>query len=63
MAKPHRMATLTAACVISLAEPIWGWRGQTLAVALGIIVLGAAVTVLRRTLTLAGRLRARAGQT
>ena len=63
MAKPHRMATLTAACIISLAEPIWGWRGQTLAVALGIIVLGAAATVLRRTLTLAGRLRARAGQT
>ncbi len=62
MAKPHRMATLTAACAISLAEPFWGGRGQTLAIALGIIVLGAAVTVARRTLTLARHLRGKAQQ-
>ena len=31
MAKQHRMAALTVACLVSaLLEPLWGWRGQTL---------------------------------
>ena len=48
MAKPHRMAVLTAACVLSIAEPLVGWRGQILYAALGVIVLGSVVTVARR---------------
>ena len=57
MAKPHRMAALTLACAVSSAEVLWGWRGQSLAIGLGIIALGAAITVVRRTLHLAARLR------
>ena len=57
MAKPHRMAALTLACVLSTAEVLWGWRGQTLAIALALIALGAAMTVIRRTFRLARRLR------
>jgi phosphatidylglycerophosphate synthase len=58
-AKPQRMAALTAAAAVSAFEPLWGWRGQTLLIALAIIALGALVTVARRTLTLAGRLKDR----
>jgi phosphatidylglycerophosphate synthase len=60
MAKPHRMALLTAACVVAAAEPLWTWRGQTLAIACAVIAAGAALTTLRRTLTLARALRAQA---
>lgn len=63
MAKPHRMALLTAACVIAAAEPLWGWRGQILAIACAVIALGAAYTALRRTIKLAGALRAAASNT
>jgi len=59
MAKPHRMALLTAASVVAAFEPLWGWRGQTLAIALAIIALGTLVTVARRTRTLARRLKER----
>jgi len=48
MAKPHRMAALTAACVISAFEPLWGGRGQVLLIALAVIAAGAAWTVVRR---------------
>ena len=30
MAKPHRMAVMTVACVLSTLEPLWGWHGQLL---------------------------------
>jgi phosphatidylglycerophosphate synthase len=60
MAKPHRMAALTAACVVSAAEPLWGWAGQSMAIGLVVIILGSAFTVGRRTRTLALRLAARA---
>jgi phosphatidylglycerophosphate synthase len=60
MAKPHRMAALTAACLVGAVEPLWGWRGQSLMIGLVVIALGAAVTVARRTRTLARRLAARA---
>ena len=56
MAKPHRMALLTAAALIAAAEPLWGWRGQTLALGCAVIALGAALTALLRTLRLAARL-------
>jgi hypothetical protein len=61
MAKPHRMALLTAACAVAAAEPLWGWRGQTLAIVCALVAAGSALTAARRTLTLAKRLRQAAG--
>ena len=60
MAKPQRMAALTAACLVGALEPLWGWRGQSLMIGLVVIALGAALTVARRTRTLARRLADRA---
>jgi phosphatidylglycerophosphate synthase len=60
MAKPHRMAVLTAACVAGAVEALWGWHGQSLMIGLVVIALGAAVTVALRTRTLARRLAERA---
>jgi phosphatidylglycerophosphate synthase len=57
MAKPHRMALLTGACAVSAFEGLWDWRGETLAIALVLIAVGAALTTLRRTLHVARRLR------
>jgi len=59
MAKPQRMAALTIACVIAALEPFWGWRGETLWIALVIVAIGTAITAARRTRTLARRLRDR----
>jgi phosphatidylglycerophosphate synthase len=56
MAKPQRMAALTVACLVSALEPLWGWRGETMMIALVIVALGAAFTAFRRTRTLARRL-------
>jgi phosphatidylglycerophosphate synthase len=56
MAKPHRMAALTATCVVAAVEPLWGWHGQSILIGLAIVGLGAVVTVIRRTRTLAKRL-------
>lgn len=49
MAKPHRMALLTAACVFSMFENYLGWRGQSMALALILMVAGMLVTCVRRT--------------
>jgi|HubBroStandDraft_1064217.scaffolds.fasta_scaffold14040_6 phosphatidylglycerophosphate synthase len=62
MAKQHRMAVLTIACLVSTVEQVWGWRGQTLMLGLAVIAVGAAATIWRRTATLAGRLAERARQ-
>jgi phosphatidylglycerophosphate synthase len=59
MAKPHRMAALTAACLLAAAEPLWGGRGQVLALALAVIAAGAAVTTARRVRHLARGLAAK----
>ncbi|MFH5775570.1 CDP-alcohol phosphatidyltransferase family protein [Paracoccus sp. NGMCC 1.201697] len=58
MAKPHRMALVTGAAVLSLAEPLWGGHGQVLLVGLWLIALGAAFTALRRSVRLVRKLRA-----
>ena len=60
MAKPHRMAALTATCAVAAFEPLWGWQGQALIGGLAIIVLGTALTAARRTRTLSARLAAAA---
>jgi len=57
MAKPQRMALLTVASLIAAAEPLWGWRGQSLAGACALIALGAALTAALRTGRLAARLK------
>lgn len=67
MAKQHRMATITAAALLSVPEPLWRGDREVMAVALWIIAIGAAVTTLRRagrivrSLRAQGRARAGAG--
>ena len=57
-AKPHRMAALTAGCLLAACEPLWRDGPPMLLLTLALIVLLTAVTVVRRTLRLAARLRA-----
>ena len=53
MAKPHRMAVLTAGCLLSMVEVAYGYEGRVLAVALAVIIAGSTVTFARRTRLLA----------
>ena len=62
MAKQHRMAALTAACVVgalevSLVQP---YTGSAVGIALVVIVLGSALTVIRRLRHIAADLEGRA---
>ncbi|WP_377844764.1 CDP-alcohol phosphatidyltransferase family protein [Bosea sp. UC22_33] len=59
MAKQHRMATITAAALLSLLEPLWSGHNQVLAGALWLIALGAAITACRRAANIVSQLRAR----
>lgn len=59
LAKPHRMAVLTVACVLSTFEPLFGWHGQIIALALGIIIIGASITFIRRTACIVAELEPR----
>lgn len=59
MAKQHRMAVITAAALVSLLEPLWRGQGEVLTVALWLIVVGAAVTALRRAANIVRGLRGR----
>lgn len=59
MAKQHRMATITAAALLSLLEPLWRGQNEVLIIALWLIALGAAVTALRRAANIVRGLRAR----
>jgi phosphatidylglycerophosphate synthase len=59
MAKQHRMATITAAALISLLEPLWRGQNEVLAIALWLVAAGAAVTTLRRATNIVRGLRAR----
>ncbi|ODT45726.1 MAG: CDP-diacylglycerol--glycerol-3-phosphate 3-phosphatidyltransferase [Methylobacterium sp. SCN 67-24] len=59
MAKQHRMATITAAALLSLLEPLWRGQGEVLEIALWLIAVGAAVTALRRAANIVRGLRAR----
>ena len=62
-AKPHRMALLTLAAVISaIAEPNLWRPGWSMAIGLAVICFLVAVTLVRRTLRLAARLAANSGQ-
>jgi hypothetical protein len=57
MAKPQRMALITAAALASLFEPLWHGRNGLLAAALWLVAIGAAVTVLRRSWRIVSALR------
>jgi phosphatidylglycerophosphate synthase len=59
MAKPHRMALLTGACVVAVFEDYLGLHGQVVAVALAIMVAGMLVTCARRTARIAWDLKKR----
>ncbi len=59
-AQQQRMLALTVAAAVSAVEPLWGWAGQTLMLALIVVAAGTAHTTARRTLTLARRLAERA---
>jgi phosphatidylglycerophosphate synthase len=59
MAKQHRMATITAAALVSLLEPLWRGQNEVLAIALWLIAVGAAVTALRRAVNIVRGLRGR----
>jgi phosphatidylglycerophosphate synthase len=48
MAKPHRMAVMTVACVLSSLEPLRGRYGLVLAAGLVLVAIGAVVTLVRR---------------
>jgi phosphatidylglycerophosphate synthase len=61
MAKQHRMFVLTLGVLLSTLDRYWpAIAGGALAVALGVVVLGAALTLVRRLHALARALEARA---
>lgn len=57
MAKQHRMATITAAALISILEVLWNGGSWVLTIALWIVAVGAAATALRRGLNLIRQLK------
>ena len=59
MAKQHRMATLTAACVLSMLETRFFAAGTVLWAALMIVNAGCIVTIWRRTARIARELESR----
>ncbi len=48
MAKQHRMAVMTAACLLEIGATFAHWQGRLLWVALIVIDLGCVITVVRR---------------
>lgn len=58
MAKPHRMATVTLATVVTVFLPLLGGRDEVLMAALWIVLIGSALTVLRRAARIVAQLNA-----
>ncbi|SCB11677.1 CDP-alcohol phosphatidyltransferase family protein [Rhizobium hainanense] len=59
MAKQHRMAVATAAALLSIVEALWSGGSWVLTIALWVVAVGSAVTVLRRAGNLIGHLKAK----
>jgi len=59
MAKPHRMAALTLACLVGAAEIRWNGTRYALQIGAIVIAAGAGLTCATRALALANRLRSR----
>jgi hypothetical protein len=51
------MAAMTAAALLSAFEPLWNGRGEVLIFGLFVVAVGAAATVLRRSMHLVSALR------
>lgn len=59
MAKPHRMATLTVACLVEVIAARFGFRDFALLAAIALIIAGCIVTIARRTRRIVGALESR----
>ncbi|KQV73001.1 CDP-alcohol phosphatidyltransferase family protein [Rhizobium sp. Root1220] len=57
MAKQHRMATITAAAILSVPEPLWSGHNQILTAALWLIAIGTGFTAVRRGRNVVHRLK------
>lgn len=60
MAKPHRMALMTLACLAAAVELHWRGSVHVLLIAAALIAAGSALTCLTRSVAIAAQLRARA---
>lgn len=56
-AKQQRMAALTLAALLTAAEPLWHGNGQVMKIAVIVITAGTAITLVRRLLRLAAKLK------
>ena len=56
-AKPHRMAALTVASLITAAEVLWKGHGEVMKIAVIVIAAGACLTIVRRLLRLSAKLK------
>lgn len=61
MGKPQRMAVMTVACVLACLEPLLHRIGYVVAVALLVVAIGSAVTMVTRLRRIAAGLNASAG--
>jgi phosphatidylglycerophosphate synthase len=61
MAKPHRMAVMTGACLAAAAEAAAGWPPRALAAGLALVAAGAAWTTARRARAVVRTLERREG--
>ena len=59
MAKQHRMALLTGACVLSAFEGYVGMHGQIVVIALALMIVGEIITCIRRTVRIVADLKKR----
>lgn len=56
-AKQQRMAALTVAALLTAAEPLWHGHGQVMRIAVTVIAAGTGITLVRRLLRLAAKLK------
>ena len=59
MAKQHRMAAMTVACLLASVAVFWGWDGPVIAAALATVAAGCVVTFVRRTAIVVRELESR----
>lgn len=59
LAKPHRMAVLTAALLLAIVEHYWRGTQWILVLAAWVIAVGSVITCITRTRAIAGKLKAR----
>ncbi len=62
MAKQHRMAALTAACIFSGFEPLWNGKGQVIEVALALVIAGSLAGFARRIVLICREIAARSAR-